>query len=54
MHIMIRFEIEQALLSGKIKFEDLPKLWNEKMEEYLGIHPTTDKEGCLQDVHRSE
>lgn len=53
MHIIIRFEIEQALLSGELNFKDLPKVRNKKMEEYLGIKVPSDKEGCMQDVHQS-
>lgn len=51
---MIRFEIEKALIEGKIKVKDLPKVWNEKYEQYLGIKPENDAEGVLQDVHWSD
>ncbi len=53
MHIMIRYEIERMLFSDEIKVDDLPKVWNEKMMEYLGIEPKNDSEGVLQDVHWS-
>jgi carboxypeptidase Taq len=53
LHIMLRFEIEQDLIEGKVQPEDLPALWNRKMEEYLGITPKSDREGVLQDVHWS-
>jgi carboxypeptidase Taq len=53
LHIMLRFEIEQGLIEGKVQPENLPALWNRKMEEYLGITPTSDAEGVLQDVHWS-
>jgi len=53
MHIMIRYEIERMLFSNEINVEDLPKVWNEKMVEYLGIKPKNDEEGVLQDVHWS-
>jgi len=53
LHIMLRFEIEQDLIEGKTRPEDLPEIWNRKMEEYLGIVPPTDTEGVLQDVHWS-
>lgn len=53
LHIMLRFEIEQGLIEGKTQPEDLPTIWNRKMEEYLGIVPPTDSEGVLQDVHWS-
>lgn len=53
LHIMIRYEIEKALIEGKIEARDLPKVWNEKMEEYLGIVPPNDRLGVLQDIHWS-
>ncbi|WP_049971741.1 carboxypeptidase M32 [Haladaptatus cibarius] len=53
MHIVVRFEIEKALIRGQIEVEDVPELWNDKYEEYLGIRPDTDSEGCLQDIHWS-
>jgi carboxypeptidase Taq len=53
LHIMLRFEIEQDLIEGKTRPEDLPGIWNRKMEEYLGIVPSNDAEGVLQDVHWS-
>lgn len=51
LHIILRFEIEMALISGQLEVNDLPYVWNEKMKELLGIVPKTDSEGCLQDVH---
>lgn len=53
LHIMLRFEIEQDLVEGRAKPEDLPGIWNAKMREYLGIAPDRDAEGVLQDVHWS-
>ena len=53
LHIMLRFEIEQDLIEGRTRPEDLPGIWNQKMEEYLGIVPSDDAEGVLQDVHWS-
>ena len=53
LHIMLRFEIEQDLVEGKTEPEDLPAMWRQKMEEYLGITPKSDAEGVLQDVHWS-
>ena len=50
-HIMVRFELEKGLINGDIAVKDLPGLWNEKMEEYLGIRVPTDREGVLQDIH---
>lgn len=54
LHIMIRYEIELGLIDGTIKVEDLPKVWNQKVHDYLGITPSKDSEGVLQDVHWSE
>ena len=51
MHILIRYEIECALFSGKATVKDLPELWKQKYEEYLGVTPKNDTEGVLQDVH---
>ena len=51
LHILIRFELEQALLSGDLPVADLPAAWNEKYHEYLGIAPTGDADGVLQDIH---
>ena len=52
LHIMVRFEIELALIEKRV-VKDLPGLWREKMQEYLGIAPERDAEGVLQDVHWS-
>ena len=54
LHIIIRYEIEKQLINGKIEVKDLPKIWNEKYIEYLGIEPKNDSEGVLQDVHWSD
>ncbi|MGM0941597.1 MAG: carboxypeptidase M32 [Bacillota bacterium] len=51
LHIMVRYELEKALINGEINVQDLPKLWNEKMVAYLGINPPTNREGVLQDIH---
>jgi len=53
LHIMLRFEMEQAMISGDLAVADVPAAWNEKMRDYLGITPPNDAEGCLQDVHWS-
>jgi carboxypeptidase Taq len=53
LHIIVRFELEQALLSGDLKTSDLPGAWNEKYQKYLGVAPPTDADGCLQDIHWS-
>lgn len=51
LHIMLRFEIEKGIIEGKLKAKDLKEIWNQKMKEYLGIIPTSDSEGVLQDIH---
>jgi len=53
LHIMLRFELELALIEGNFEVSDLPDAWNTKMDEYLGITPTTDADGVLQDIHWS-
>ncbi len=53
LHIIFRYELEKALFGGEIEVGDLPHLWNEKMEAYLGIRPEHDGEGVLQDSHWS-
>lgn len=53
LHIIIRFELEQALLDDQLQVGDLPGAWNEKYEQYLGIRPPTDADGVLQDIHWS-
>lgn len=51
MHVILRYELEKGLFDGSISVDQLPGLWNDKMEKYLGIRPPTDTEGVLQDVH---
>ncbi len=53
MHIMLRLELEIAMVEGKVDIKDLPDLWNTKMQEYLGVTPPNDAQGVLQDVHWS-
>jgi carboxypeptidase Taq len=53
LHILIRFELERALLDGELEAAELPMAWNEKYQQYLGITPPNDREGVLQDVHWS-
>jgi carboxypeptidase Taq len=53
LHIMLRLEIEIGLLEGAIKVSELPQVWNNRFEEYLGIRPENDADGVLQDVHWS-
>ncbi len=52
-HIMLRVELEMGLLDGSIEVNDLPDLWREKMESYLGLTPPNDSVGVLQDIHWS-
>ena len=51
LHVIIRYEIEKAMFNNEIEVKDLPKIWNDKYEEYLGIRPENDTQGVLQDVH---
>jgi len=51
LHILIRFELEQALLEGDLQPADAPGAWNEKYRQYLGIVPPDDAQGVLQDIH---
>lgn len=53
LHVMLRFELEQAMLDERVRIGDLPELWNDRMEDYLGVRPATDAEGVLQDIHWS-
>jgi carboxypeptidase Taq len=52
-HIIVRVEAEQKLLTDQLTVKDLPEFWQETMKELVGISPTTDREGVLQDVHWS-
>lgn len=51
LHVMLRYEIEKMIFAGEVSIDDLPKIWNQKMVEYLGIEPKNDAEGLMQDVH---
>jgi carboxypeptidase Taq len=53
LHIIVRYELEKALINGDVAIESLPGLWNAKYREYLGIEPMNDSEGVLQDIHWS-
>lgn len=53
MHVALRFEIEEALVSGKMSVDEVPHKWNEVMRRDLGISPPDDAHGCLQDMHWS-
>ena len=51
LHIIVRYELERELINGKVAIESLPRMWNAKYREYLGIEPERDSEGVLQDIH---
>ena len=51
LHIIIRFEMEQAMVNTTVAVESLPRMWNERYQSYLGITPPNDSDGILQDVH---
>ena len=51
LHIVLRYEIEKALVNDEMKVSEIPGVWNEKMEKYIGIRPEKDSEGALQDIH---
>lgn len=54
LHILVRFELEQAMLSGQLAPKDLPGEWNARMKQYLGIDVPNNAQGCLQDIHWSD
>lgn len=53
LHVILRYELEKALIEGSLKVKDVPEAWNAKMQDLLGITPQTNREGCLQDIHWS-
>ncbi|MDH3591751.1 MAG: carboxypeptidase M32, partial [Planctomycetota bacterium] len=53
LHVLLRFEIEQALLAETLDFKDVPEAWNTRFEEIFRVKPANDAEGCLQDIHWS-
>ena len=53
LHILLRFEMEQALIGGDMNVDDVPGAWNERMKKYFGLTPPDDAKGCLQDTHWS-
>jgi len=53
LHVMVRFELERLMLNGDLAVEDLPEAWNQMYQDYLGVTPPNDAQGCLQDVHWS-
>ena len=52
-HTAVRYEVEKKVIAGDVKVAEIPSLWNDTFEEYLGIRPKNDAEGALQDVHWS-
>jgi carboxypeptidase Taq len=54
LHVMLRFDLERALMSGSLSVADLPGAWRELHQQLLGVAPHDDRDGCLQDVHWSE
>jgi carboxypeptidase Taq len=51
VHIMLRYELEKRILDGALPVSDLPEAWNANLEQRLGLRPTNDVDGCLQDIH---
>lgn len=51
LHIVLRFELERAMMHGQLQVADLPGAWNDKMRGYLGVTPPTDADGVMQDIH---
>jgi carboxypeptidase Taq len=51
LHIIIRYELEREMINGNVEIESLPRLWNAKYREYLGVEPERDSQGVLQDIH---
>ncbi|MBP5354047.1 MAG: carboxypeptidase M32 [Lachnospiraceae bacterium] len=54
LHVILRYEVEKAIFREGVGVDELPALWNRKMQEYLGITPANDAEGILQDMHWSD
>src|SRR5207244_2535966 len=53
MHIVLRFELEQDIVNGRVRLAELPEVWNARMQQYLGVEVPDDAHGVLQDVHWS-
>ena len=53
LHIILRFELEQALISGDLEPADVPGAWNDRFQKLLGLTPATFRQGCMQDIHWS-
>lgn len=54
LHIIIRYKLEKAMISGDLHIDDLPSAWNEQYKKLLGIDVPDDRRGCLQDIHWSD
>lgn len=50
-HVILRYQLERRLIDGELEVEQLPRAWNELMDEYVGVVPSTDRDGCMQDIH---
>ena len=50
-HVILRYRLERALIEDRLQLKDLPGAWNDGMRELVGIAPTDDRDGCLQDIH---
>src|SRR5690242_6724423 len=50
-HVILRYRLERAMITGELMPEDLPEAWREGLEFLLGVAPETDRDGCLQDIH---
>ena len=50
-HVILRYRLEKAMIAGDLDLADLPGAWSEAMRELVGVVPTDDKDGCLQDIH---
>ena len=53
LHVMMRFDLERAVVQGSLRVADLPAAWNDRFEQDFGIRPTSDANGVLQDIHWS-
>jgi len=53
LHIALRYELEKKMLTGRVSVSELPEVWNDTFEDYLGMRPKNDAEGVLQDIHWS-
>lgn len=53
LHIALRYDLEKKMINGDVKVSELPEVWNETFEDYLGMRPKNDAEGVMQDIHWS-